>query len=206
MSKKEIYISIDVETNGPIPGINSMLSLGAAAFIEGEEFPVSTYSVNLQTLVDSKPDPATMDWWTSQPKEIWEACRKDPKSCKYAMAEFSNWVEAIAGLHNAKPVAVAYPSGFDFMFVYWYLIRFTDRSPFSFSCIDIKSVAFSLLGKDFRECNKRNWKKEWLSDHPHTHVAVDDAIEQGHSFMQMLKEIKAHNSNIKGYVWSNFGK
>ena len=28
----EIYVSIDVEADGPIPGDHSMLSLGAAAF------------------------------------------------------------------------------------------------------------------------------------------------------------------------------
>jgi hypothetical protein len=32
MNKEEVFFSIDVETNGSIPGIYSMLSFGAAAF------------------------------------------------------------------------------------------------------------------------------------------------------------------------------
>jgi len=37
-SKKEIYVSIDIEADGPIPGPYSMLSIGAVAFTpEGEE-------------------------------------------------------------------------------------------------------------------------------------------------------------------------
>ena len=28
----EIYVSIDIESDGPVPGLNSMLSLGAVAF------------------------------------------------------------------------------------------------------------------------------------------------------------------------------
>jgi hypothetical protein len=31
MSSKEIYVSTDVEVDGPIPGPNSMLSFGSAA-------------------------------------------------------------------------------------------------------------------------------------------------------------------------------
>lgn len=30
---KEIYVSTDVETDGPIPGPHSMLSLGSAAYL-----------------------------------------------------------------------------------------------------------------------------------------------------------------------------
>jgi hypothetical protein len=32
MSSKEIYVSTDVEADGPIPGPNSMLSFGSAAY------------------------------------------------------------------------------------------------------------------------------------------------------------------------------
>lgn len=187
--KPELYISIDVETNGKIPGLNSMLSLGAAAFLEGTEEPVSTYSVNLKEIEGATADPETMEWWHTQPK-AWEVCRSDQKDIDYAMAEFSAWVEGISILYKASPVCVASPSGFDFTFVYWYLIRYTGRSPFSFSCIDIKSITFALLGKSYRGSSKKNWRKSWFVDLPHTHIAIDDAIEQGHSFMKMLKEIK----------------
>jgi hypothetical protein len=34
MSGKEIYVSTDVEADGPIPGPNSMLSFGSAAYTE----------------------------------------------------------------------------------------------------------------------------------------------------------------------------
>ena len=43
---KEIYISVDIETDGPIPGPNSMLSFGAAAFSDDGKL-VDTHSANL---------------------------------------------------------------------------------------------------------------------------------------------------------------
>jgi len=36
---------------------------------------------------------------------------------------------------------VGYPAAFDFLFVYWYLIRFTGESPFSHSALDLKTYA-----------------------------------------------------------------
>jgi len=187
MGSREIYISIDVETDGPIPGQNSMLSLGAAAFLPGNPEPVATFSRNLRTLVGASPDPDTTAWWETQP-EAWEICREHPENPEFVMGNFKNWVESISQMHETTPVCVAYPSGFDFLFVYWYLIRFTKESPFSFSCIDIKTYAMSMLKKGYRQCSKRGMPKRWFSNAPHTHKAVDDAIEQGQLFMNMLKE------------------
>lgn len=187
MPKREIYISIDVETDGPIPGQNSMLSLGAAAFLPGSLEPVASFSRNLEMLPEASPDPDTMKWWDTQPK-AWEACRDHIEKPEFVMHNFRNWVEAVSQQHDAKPVCVAYPAGFDFMFVYWYLIRFTTKSPFSFSCIDIKTYAMAVLKKGYRGCNKKGMPSNWFSDAPHTHLAVDDAIEQGQLFMNILKE------------------
>lgn len=187
MSKREIYISIDVETDGPIPGPNSMLSLGAAAFLEGNPDPVATFSRNLIMLPLASPDPDTMKWWETQP-EAWRACRDHIEDPKFVMENFRNWVETINKAHDAKPVCVAYPAGFDFLFVYWYLIRFVKHSPFSFSCIDVKTYAMAMLKKGYRQSAKKHMPKRWFSDAPHTHKAVDDAIEQGQLFINILKE------------------
>ena len=57
---KEIYVSTDVETDGPIPGMNSMLSFGSAAYLEDKTL-VSTFTANLETMPDAKGDPKTME-------------------------------------------------------------------------------------------------------------------------------------------------
>lgn len=188
----EIYISTDVETDGPIPGPNSMLSLGAAAFIPYKL--VGSFSVNLETLPDAKADPETEAWWKTQPK-AWAACRLDPVEPEAAMRQYVEWVQKMAKEHRAKPVFVGYPAGFDFLFVYWYLRRFTGNSPFSFSALDIKSYVMAVLGSDYRNSTKRNMPKRWFQGlPPHTHLAVDDATEQGHLFMNILRE----RANQKG--------
>ena len=53
------YVSIDIEADGPIPGVHSMLSLGAAAF-DSEENPQSTWSANLEQLPEATEHPRGM--------------------------------------------------------------------------------------------------------------------------------------------------
>jgi hypothetical protein len=75
--------------------------------------------------------------------------------------------------------------------VYWYLMRFAGESPFAHSALDMKSYAMAVLGTEFRESTKRNMPKSWFDEFPHTHVALDDAIEQGALFCNMLAANRA---------------
>jgi hypothetical protein len=177
----EISISTDVETDGPIPGPHSMLSIGSAAYT-AEKVLVSTFSANLETLPGAQAHPKTAEWWAKQP-EAWAACRQNLEPPERAMSRYVSWIKSLQG----KPVFVAYPAGFDFLFVYWYLIRFVGESPFSHSALDMKSFAMAVLKTDYRESTKRNMPKRWFDNLPHTHVALDDAIEQGALFCNMLK-------------------
>jgi DNA polymerase III alpha subunit (gram-positive type) len=182
---KEIYVSVDVESDGPIPGPNSMLSFGAAAYQLADKL-VDTFEANLETLPDAKPNPETMTWWATQP-EAWEICRQNPRPPDEAMREFSEWLKELPG----KPVCVCYPAGYDFTFIYWYLIRFAGESPFGFQALDIKTLAMAALGKSFRETSKKNMPKEWFKGLPkHTHKAVDDAVEQGALFCRIMGHLR----------------
>ena len=178
----EIYVSTDVEVDGPIPGPHSMLSFGSAAYLADKTL-VSTFSANLEPLPGACGHPDTLAWWEKHP-DAWQAARRDPRPPGEALADYAAWLDALPG----RPVFVGYPASFDFMFVYWYLIRFVGRSPFSFSALDIKTMAMMMLGKEYHRSTKKNMPKRWFDELPHSHVAVDDAIEQGALFCNMLAE------------------
>ncbi len=180
----EIYVSTDVEVDGPIPGPFSMLSFGSAAY-QADKSLIATFSANLALLPDTVGHPDTLAWWSRHP-EAWAACRSNQRLPEVVMAEYVSWLEALPGM----PVFVGYPAAFDFMFMYWYLIRFVGRSPFSFSALDIKTMAMVMLGKDYRRSTKRQMPKRWFDEHTHSHVALDDAIEQGALFCNMLTECR----------------
>ena len=178
----EIYVSTDVEADGPIPGPNSMLSFGSAAYTAQKKL-VGTFSANLETLPGAVADPKTMQWWEQQP-DAWAACRRNLETSEIAMPRYVAWIKLLPG----KPVFVGYPASFDFLFVYWYLIRFAGESPFGFSALDIKTYAMAILKKDYRKSTKSGMPKHWFDQRPHTHIALDDAIEQGALFCNMLAE------------------
>ena len=181
MAKPEIYVSTDVETDGPIPGPHSMLSFGSAAYLADKTL-LGTFTANLETLPGASGHPDTMKWW-SQNQAAWDASRRDCQSPAKAMNDYVAWLKNLPG----RPVFVAYPAGFDFLFVYWYLIRFAGESPFSHSALDMKTLAMALLKADYRDATKKNMPRDWFDPLPHTHVALDDAIEQGALFCNMLR-------------------
>ena len=183
----EIYVSTDIESDGPIPGPHSMLSFGSAAF-RADKSLVSTFSANLNLLPDASGDSKTMEWWKSQP-DAWAATRKDCRDPVDAMKDYVRWLKALPG----KPVFVAYPAGYDFTFIYWYLIRFAGESPFSHSALDIKTLAMAALGGDYRDSVKRNMPGSWFEKLPHNHVALDDAIGQGILFCNILAVIRGRS-------------
>jgi hypothetical protein len=124
----ELYFSVDIESDGPIPGRNSMLSFGCAVFTDAGKM-IETYTANLDTLSEATTDPNTMEWWKGQP-EAWAACRKDTRPAEVVMPEFVQWVKRASS--RDRPVFVGYPAGYDFTFMYWYMIAFAGESPFSF--------------------------------------------------------------------------
>ena len=180
----EIYVSTDVETDGPIPGPHSMLSFAAAAY-KSDKTLLGTFSANLQLLPGATGHPDTMAWW-AQNQAAYDATRTNLEEPEPAMRRYVAWLKTMPN----RVVFVAYPVGFDFTFMYWYMIRFAGESPFSHSALDMKTFAMALLKKDYRDSVKKNMPKHWFDPLPHTHIALDDAIEQGALFCNMLAELR----------------
>lgn len=187
--KREIYVSVDVETDGPCPGLHSMLSFGAVAFDASKgidrEAVVGSFSANLELCPGATSNPETMAWWDKN-QAAWERCRENLKKPEKVFPEFGAWLAALPG----KPIFVGYPVAFDWPFIYYYLHRFNGgRNPFVRNAIDIESFAMALLGRDYMEVSKKAWPEHWFNRTlKHTHVAIDDAMEQGVSFIRMLND------------------
>lgn len=186
----DTYISIDIEADGPIPGPYSMRQLGAVMFdLFGKE--ISSLSVNLLPLPGAGTHPTTMAFWAKN-QAVYDSFDEGAVEPEVAVAHFRSWV----GQEKGKPTMVGYPVTYDFMFVYWYLMRFGDHSPFSHSGQDIKTMAADLLGKPYRDITKRNMPKRWFEGAgPHTHKGVDDAREQGRLFFNVKHELWQLHAN-----------
>jgi len=190
---KTLYVSIDIEADGPIPGRNSMLSLGTAVFdLQNADprVPIDLYETNLIPLPEATPDKDTMAWWQHpEQAQAWAYVNQNRRAPEIAMTQFKGWLEDLQITWKAKLVFVGYPATYDFMFTYWYLVRFTGfPAPFGFQGLDIKTLAATKLGIPFQEAAKRNFPKKWFEgiNQPHTHKAIDDAVEQGILFVNIM--------------------
>ncbi len=194
--KQEIYISIDIEADGPVPGLNSLLSFGAAAFdlkAEDPRAPIATFEANLYTLDNGNwprahQNAATMKWWKTQP-EAWKACHTNRRLPEEAMPEFIQWVRDLPG----KPVIVGFPVTFDFMFLQWYAQVFhaPGVTPnWGFQGLDIKTLMATKLGIPFKQATKGRVSKlrpDWFEGLPkHNHQALTDALGQGILFVNIM--------------------
>lgn len=187
---QEVYLSSDVEADGPIPGPHSMLSFASVAFVRDTSGwrEVGTFSANLATLPEASGHPDTMDWWGTQP-DAWAACRSAPEPPEEVMPRYVAWLEGLPG----RPVFCGYPVAYDFMFVYWYVVRFGlkpgARCPFGFSALDIKTLAMDRMSTGYGQATKRHMPRRWFAGTPpHTHLALDDARGQGILLMNILDE------------------
>jgi hypothetical protein len=178
----EIYVSTDIEADGPIPGPHSMLSFASVA-LRADKSHVGTFTANLDTLPGAEPHPTTTEWWQNFP-EAWAACRENTRPAEEVMPEYLAWLQSLPG----RAVFVGLPATWDFMWIYWYLVRFTGQRPFRENALDIRSYAMGMRRCDFRMTTRTYLPKRWFDDMPHTHVALDDAQEQGALFCNMLAE------------------
>lgn len=183
---------MDVETDGPCAGMNSMLSLGAAAIgwdtWERKWSRTHTFSANIEPLEGCAPDNRTMEeFWKKNPA-AWDAVCKDRELPQDAMRRFRTWVASVHIMWDRRPVAVGAPATFDYTFVRYYMLKFLGTDyPFGHSCIDMKSIAATTLKLPYYDAGKRSYPKKWKSDKfSHTHIAVEDAIEQAHLWSHIV--------------------
>ncbi|QFR01187.1 exonuclease [Streptomyces phaeolivaceus] len=185
--KPSLYISVDIEADGPIPGPYSMLSLGAAVagrqgaggFTATDPRRRTFYRELRPISAEFVPEALAV---SGLDRERLAAEGADPGA---VLRQFASWVREVCG--DAQPVMCGYPASYDWTFLYWYLIRFTGASPFGHSgCLDMKTLYATKAGVPLRAVSKRAMPRHLLPRSPHTHHALDDAIEQAELLANLM--------------------
>lgn len=184
---RDVYFSVDIETDGPIPGPYSLLSFAIveAGALEDGSFvrPQARDSLYLEMkpISDQFEAEAMAVHGLSRDRLVAEGL--EPAE---AMRRASEWIAA----HTAggKPVLVAYPLSFDWSWLYWYFVRFAEASPFKHSrCFDIKTALAVKARRPIAGSGHRHLPKELRSQLAHTHHALDDALEQAEVFANLME-------------------
>jgi hypothetical protein len=174
----ELYVAVDVEADGPIPGPYSMISLGMA--VAGQ--PDLTFYTELRPISDEFVPEALAVSGLDRQRLLREA-----PNAEAAMAAASRWINGLRRL--GRPVFLAAPAVWDGMFVHWYFVRFTGRSPFGAtgSGVDLRSYWMGQTGGDWASTGKTVIKRALgLAGLPHTHHAGEDSAELAQIFHTAL--------------------
>jgi DNA polymerase III epsilon subunit-like protein len=188
--RADLYFSVDIETDGPIPGCYSMLSfaLVKAGRFDGHSFEraderAPTFYAELKPISD-RFDPEAMRV-NGMDRDALAADGQEPKD---AMRDAARWVLAAVG--DDRPVLVAYPVAFDWAFLFWYFIRWCGDSPFGYSsCLDIRTLYKAKARTVHDRSGKQSMPAWLLSSTPHTHNALDDAREQAELFANVFEYV-----------------
>ena len=176
--RPECFISVDIETAGPVPAKFAILSIGACLVDDPEQ----TFYVEL------KPEHTAS---TSEALAVTglsiETLTEHGERPERAMSMFEDWVltETPAG---HRPVFTAFNAAFDWMFIADYFERFLGRNPFGHSALDIKAFAMGSGNTSWRATSMDVLAAQHLGGRALTHNALADAQDQAELFRHLLEE------------------
>jgi ribonuclease T len=168
----EVFVSVDVETSGPVPGEFSLLSIGACAVDNVDK----TFACELKP-INQNADPEALKI-AGLSLQTLAASGLSPD---VAMAKFGQWAESLA-LKGEKLVFVGFNAPFDWSFVNYYFHRFLARNPFGFAALDIKAFYMGVAGCAWSETRSSQIAARLHVKGSGDHKALHDAVFQAELF------------------------
>jgi DNA polymerase III epsilon subunit-like protein len=170
--QREIYISVDIETSGPIPGVFSMLTIGACNIDD----PSQIFSCEIQP-ISGNADPDAMKV-TGLSLETLALTGEAPVT---ALKRFQEWV-ANQIKSDETPVFVGFNAPFDWSFINYYFHYFLNSNPFGFAALDIKALYMGATGSSWGETRSSQIATRLRPQLQGNHQALQDAQYQAELF------------------------
>lgn len=176
----ELFISVDVEASGPVPGLYSMLSIGACNVYKPEQ----TFECLLKPTGKFVDEEAVKV--TGFDLELLSKVGLDPA---VAMQQFRDWVIKVSGA-NSKPIFVGLNAGFDWSFINYYFYDAQVENPFGFTSLDIKAMYFAATNNQWSQSKSSVMIKDLQPKSSANHDALADAIAQAELFRLIIEKYK----------------
>lgn len=170
--KREVFISIDIETAGPIVSEHSMLTVGACLVYH----PEVEFSVMLQPISDKAVEAALEVSGLTL-----EHAQKDGLAPTEAMSQFADWIAQNVP-EGCTPVFVGLNAPFDWSFVNYYFLKYHGENPFGFTALDIKALFMGVTGCSWHDTKSSSIDKRVFPTLQGDHDALHDAKYQAELF------------------------
>lgn len=183
---REIFISVDVETAGPIPGEFSLLSIGACA-VDDENL---TFACELKPL-NRNADPMAL----KVSGMSLEALEQTGLAPERAMKRFDGWLKGIAR-KNETLVFVGLNAPFDWSFVNYYFHKFVGKNPFGFTALDIKAYFMGATACHWAETRSSRMAVALKPRRQPNHTALRDAEYQAELFRCIRAQVMGRQPKL----------
>lgn len=191
------YLSLDVESSGPIPGLHSLVSVGAAPVVvlpaktvgEPRSWQVlanEVFYVELQPLENGlEIEAATRIHGLSR-----EYLSQNGTPPALAMAHFAEYIRQLVRRFG-KAIGAGWPASFDGPFVAYYEHQYLDCPMLGFRYFDISSFGQGLLGCTRKDLYRYLASQQLLPDPKRGHhSASDDAVFQAKILAHLLQQME----------------
>jgi hypothetical protein len=182
--KSELFLSFDIESDGPVPELFSMRSFGFAGFTPDGTL-IFEFERNLRRLNNAGERKETVEWFQTEAKEAWEYLNMNQVEPEEAIKDLSTEIEKLQEKYVLVPLA--WPIMFDWQFINYYFYKFIGYNPLGYNGICSGSYARAHLKKIDLHTDI-NLEKYDDPKYIYTHKALDDAKTQGAQFVNIYKE------------------
>jgi len=162
------YIVVDVESDGPLLGVNSMVCFGAVVVREG-----------LEDTFYGKVKPVS-EIYDKEALAISGFTRKEHEDFPWplhVMKGFADWLNRVS---VGRPILISDNNGYDASWINYYFHKFLGKNPFGFSSRRIGDLYCGMV-KDAQA----QWKH--LRKTVHDHNPVNDAKGNAEAILAMQK-------------------
>jgi hypothetical protein len=186
-SSNNLYLSFDIEADGPSPSVNSMVSIGIYGF-DGTGNEVVSYQRNIVPPENRIVDIPTKErFWDKNPEAL-KFVQTNQVSAEKCMSEIAELYKKYKD-DNYKIVWVARPSAFDWQWLNCYYNEFgPDDKPnigFSASCISTAFWIYCRQNNLSKDEQKELWN-ELKGEEEVTHNPLDDARCQAKIMIELM--------------------
>ena len=166
------WIVVDVEADGPCPGLYSMTSFGAVLL-----------TPELDQTFYGQVKPIT-DLWMPDALKVVGLSREEHQNPPHknpadVMFEFSNWLNNVSV--EQRPVFISDNPAFDWQWINYYFHKYIGCNPMGHSARRIGDLYCGLV-KNIKRNSE--WKKKFRKT-KHTHHPVDDAMGNAEALLAM---------------------
>ena len=170
------YIVVDVEADGNLLGLNSMVCFGAVLVDKEGKLDQTFYGKTTPISDYFDPEALAISGFSRE-----EHLKFD--NPLEVMTNFKLWIEEHS---KGKPILLSDNNGFDASWINWYFIKYLGENPFGWSSRRIGDMFAGFMNNSHYK-----WKQHRITKH--THNPVDDA--KGNA--EALLWLKNKGFNIK---------